>query len=177
MKQPPNYKKNNVIYPFVYFKSLIFQYHYCYNQSFTSFNKISKKPLSLSLFIFQRQISPGPNIYAYDQKNFWNTFWRCKAFRGDNAHLYRGSWIKTWKEFPSAIRDLRNCNFDSLLKETGNNSYTSTMVSNASLFARITESVSSQHLLKTPSTPVTPMPSIMSLVSLNGTCQSWHIMS
>ena len=51
------------------------------------------------------------------------------------------------------------------------------MVSNASLYFRITESISSQHHLKTPSTPVTPVPSIMSLVRLNGTCQSWHVMS
>ena len=93
------------------------------------------------------------------------------------THLYRGSWIETWKEFPSAVKDLRNCNFDSLLKETGNNSHTSTMVSNASLYFHITESISSQHHLKTPSTPVTPVPSIMSLVRLNGTCQSWHVMS
>lgn len=49
-------------------------------------------------------------------------------------------------------------------------SNTSMIVSNASLFVLMTERVSSQHLLKTPSTPVIPMPSIMSLVSLNGTC-------
>jgi hypothetical protein len=33
----------------------------------------------------------------------------------------------------------------------------------------MTERVFSQHLLNTPSTPVMPMPSIMSLVSRNGT--------
>jgi hypothetical protein len=49
------------------------------------------------------------------------------------------------------------------------NIHTSIIVSNASLFALMTESVFSQHLLNTPSTPVMPMPSIMSLVSRNGT--------
>ena len=43
------------------------------------------------------------------------------------------------------------------------------MVSKASLFVRMTDRFSSQHLLKTPSTPVTPIPLIISLVSRNGT--------
>lgn len=51
--------------------------------------------------------------------------------------------------------------------------HTSIIVSSASLFVFITDSVSSQHLLKTPATPVMPIPSIMSLVSLNGTCHRW----
>ena len=27
------------------------------------------------------------------------TFWRSKAFSGDKAHLYKGSWIKTWNVY------------------------------------------------------------------------------
>jgi hypothetical protein len=49
------------------------------------------------------------------------------------------------------------------------NIHTSMIVSNASLLVLITDRVFSQHLLNTPSTPVTPMPSIMSLVRRNGT--------
>jgi hypothetical protein len=59
------------------------------------------------------------------------------------------------------------------LKNTNtlHNIHTSIIVSNASLFVLMTERVFSQHLLKTPSTPVIPIPSIMSLVSRNGTCK------
>ena len=42
------------------------------------------------------------------------------------------------------------------------------MVFNSSCDDLITVRVSSQHLLKTPSTPVTPIPSIRSLVKRNG---------
>lgn len=28
-------------------------------------------------------------------RNSYNTFWRCRAFNGERAHLYRGSWMKT----------------------------------------------------------------------------------
>lgn len=46
------------------------------------------------------------NFSCMDQGVLWEennvkqmfvvTFWRCKAFSGESAHLYRGSWTKTW---------------------------------------------------------------------------------
>lgn len=85
---------------------------------FTFFNKNSNHSPFFFFFWILRQGGPEHNTYAYDQRNDWNTFWRCKAFRGDSAHLYRGSWIKTCREFPSAIKEIRDCKFYSLLKDT-----------------------------------------------------------
>lgn len=51
----------------------------------------------------------------------------------------------------------------------------SMIVSRASLFVRMTDRVASQHLRKMPSTPETPIPSMISLVSRNGTWHTWCV--